>query len=79
MAAFAKLPLYEIALVFVRFNHVACVIVNANYSIVGAAAVLRVIDCRPRVLIPKPTERQRIGNQIDSAMIFARADFVIVV
>jgi hypothetical protein len=42
----------------------------------GAAAVLRVIDCRARVLIPQPSERKRIGNQINAAMIFARADFV---
>ena len=27
-------------------------------------------------VIPEPTEWQRIGNQIDAAMIFARADFV---
>ena len=26
--------------------------------------------------IPQPTERQRIGNEIDATMIFARADFV---
>ena len=39
----------------------------------GAAAVLRVIDCRARVLIPEPTEGQRIGNQIDAAMILAGA------
>jgi hypothetical protein len=26
--------------------------------------------------LPQPTEWQRIGNQIDAAMIFARADFV---
>jgi hypothetical protein len=26
--------------------------------------------------VPQPTKRQRIGNQIDAAMIFARADFV---
>ena len=26
--------------------------------------------------VPQPTERQPIGNQIDAAMIFARADFV---
>ena len=39
--------------------------------------------CRRRVwqrkslslAIPQPTERQRIRNQIDAAMIFARADF----
>jgi hypothetical protein len=33
--------------------------------------VLRVIDCRARVLIPQATERQRIGNQIDAASILA--------
>ena len=27
-------------------------------------------------VIPQPTEWQRIGNQIDAAMIFARTDFV---
>jgi hypothetical protein len=26
--------------------------------------------------VPQPTEWQRIENQIDAAMIFARADFV---
>ena len=26
--------------------------------------------------VPEPTKWQRIGNQIDAAMIFARADFV---
>jgi hypothetical protein len=37
--------------------------------------VNRVADCaRPRV--PPPTEWQRIGNQIDAAMIFARANFI---
>ena len=38
-----------------------------------------VADCvssRVRSVIPQPTERQRIGNQIDAAIIFARADFV---
>jgi hypothetical protein len=29
-----------------------------------------------RVCVPQPTEWQRIGNQIDAAMIFARSDFV---
>ena len=28
------------------------------------------------IAIPQPTEWQHIGNQIDAAMIFARADFV---
>ena len=31
---------------------------------------------RVRLAVPKATEWQRIGNQIDAAMIFARADFV---
>jgi hypothetical protein len=26
--------------------------------------------------VPQPTERQRIGNQIDAAMLFAGEDFV---
>ena len=34
-----------------------------------------VTDCT-RLVVPQPTEWQRIGNQIDAAMIFARADFV---
>ena len=41
--------------------------------------MLRVSDCVAdcvRLAIPQPTEWQRIGNQIDAAMIFARADFV---
>jgi len=29
-----------------------------------------------RLAIPQPTEWQRIGNEIDTAFIFARADFV---
>jgi len=31
--------------VLVRFDHVASTIVNANHGVMGAAAVLRVIDC----------------------------------
>jgi len=37
--------------------------------------VNRVADC-VWLAIPQGTEWQRIGNQIDAAMIFARADFV---
>ena len=43
------------------------------------AAMHRVADCitdRIWLAIPQPTEWQRIGNQIDAAFIFARADFV---
>jgi hypothetical protein len=41
--------------------------------------MLSVADCidnRVRLDILQPTERQRIGNQIDAAMILARTDFV---
>jgi hypothetical protein len=34
------------------------------------------IDSIIRSSVPEPTEWQRIGNQIDAAMISARADFV---
>jgi len=30
----------------------------------------------PASLIPQPTKRQRIGNKIDAALIFAWSDFV---
>ena len=44
-----------------------------------AAAVLgvpdSVIDCI-RLAVPQAPEWQRIGNQIDATMIFARADFI---
>jgi hypothetical protein len=32
-------------------------------------------DC-VRFAVPQPTEGQRIGDQIDAAMIFARADYL---
>jgi hypothetical protein len=67
-------PLLEIAIVLVRFDHVASFIVNAKNGIVWAAAKLRVVDCvadRIRFAVPQPTERQRIGNQIKAAFIFA--------
>jgi hypothetical protein len=50
------LRLLEIARVLVRFNHVARFIVNANHSIMRPTPVLRVIDCRARVLIPQGSE-----------------------
>jgi hypothetical protein len=65
--------------VLVRLDHVASVIVNANYCTLRAAVELRVADCIldcVRLAIPQPTEWQHIGNQIDAAMIFARTDFV---
>jgi hypothetical protein len=44
----------------VRFDHVASRIVNANHSIMGAAAKLRVTNSGLGVAIPQPTEGQRI-------------------
>ena len=44
-----------------------------------STAMLRVVACiagSVRSVIPEPTERERIGNQIDAALIFARADCV---
>jgi len=38
--------------------------------------VHRVADCIIRRVILQPSEWQHIGNQIDAAMIFARANFV---
>jgi hypothetical protein len=72
-------PLLEIALVLVRLDHIASRIVNADHSIMLAAEELRVVDCIPdsaRLAIPQPTEWQRIGDQINAAFIFPRADFV---
>jgi len=43
------------------------------------AEKLRVTNCIAdciRLAIPQATEWQRIGNQIDTAMIFSRSDFV---
>ena len=73
------LLLFEIALVFVRLDHVARVIVNTNHSIMRAAEKLHVIDCIAGCVwfaVPQPTDWQRIGDQIDAAMIFTRANFV---
>ena len=69
----------EIALVLVRLDQVASRIVNANHSMTGAAVELRVTNCVAdgvRLAIRQATEWQRIGNQINAPMIFARADFV---
>ena len=63
----------------VRFDHIARFIVNANHSVMWTAAMLRVADCvvdRIRFAVPQPTEWQRIGNQIDAAMVFARSNLL---
>jgi hypothetical protein len=58
----------------VRFNHIASVIIDVDHSIMSTAAVHRVADWIIRCVIPQPTERQHIGNQINAALIVARMD-----
>jgi hypothetical protein len=72
-------PFMALALVLVRFDHVATIIVNANHSIVRAAAKLCVVNCiadRVWLAVPQASEWQHIGNQIDAASVFAWSDFV---
>jgi hypothetical protein len=72
-------PLFEIPSVLVRLDHVARCIVNANHSVMGAApkfGVANRIADRVWFAIPQATDWQRIGNQIDAALISTRADFV---
>jgi len=55
----------KIALVLVRLDHVASFIVNTNHGIFGAAVEFRVVDSVARgvwLVVPQPTERQRIGR-----------------
>ena len=68
--------LFKIARVLERFDYIASIIVNANHSIMRTAEKLRVIDGVVWLAIRQATEWQRIGNQIDAAMIFAGANFV---
>jgi hypothetical protein len=52
---------------------------NANHCTLGAAVELRIPDCIGDSVcsaIAEPTERQRVGDEIDTAMIFAWSDFV---
>jgi hypothetical protein len=41
----SALPLFEIALVLVRLDHVANIIVNGNQCICDATVILRICDC----------------------------------
>jgi hypothetical protein len=50
-------------------------IATARSNFVGPRPPEAAPDCI-RLSVTKPTEWQRIGNQIDAAMIFAWADFV---
>ena len=72
-------PLLEIALVFMRLDHAARVIVNANHCTLRSAVELRIFHCvadRVRLAIPQSTKWQRTGNEIDSTFIFARSNLV---
>jgi hypothetical protein len=68
--------------VLVRLDHVAGSIEHANDSVMRAAGKLCVLDCIADCVwlaVPQPPKWQHVGNQIDAAFIFARADFVNVV
>ena len=71
-------PLFELARVLVRLDHVAPIAsYNANHSTVRPAEKLRVTNCvadHVQLAVQQPTEGKRVGNQIDTAFIFARAD-----
>jgi hypothetical protein len=47
-------------------------IVNANHS---PAAKFRVVDCFARLQVPQATEWERIGDEIDDALVAARGAF----
>jgi len=70
----ATLPLFELARVLVRLNHVASFIINANHSIVWAAEKLCVADCigwlRFGSAYHRPPNGNTFGNQIDPTSIF---------
>jgi hypothetical protein len=66
----------------VRLDHSASRIVNTNHGTLRSAVKLRVTDCvadRVGLTVQQPTEGKHIGDQIDPAMILARADFVKVI
>jgi predicted SAM-dependent methyltransferase len=59
------LPLFELAVVLVRIDHVASHITNANDRVVRAAELLREADRiggRIRFAVPQATEWQSIAN-----------------
>jgi hypothetical protein len=73
------LPLFELARVLMRLDHIARFIENADHCTMRPAEKLRVVDCVAncaRFAVPQPTEWEGIENQIDAAMIFAGPDFV---
>jgi hypothetical protein len=68
----SEFELFDIARVFIRLNHVARVIVNANTALferLRCVAYPIALLC-VRFALPQATKWQRIGNQIDAAIIF---------
>jgi hypothetical protein len=58
-------PLFEIALLLVRFNHIASGIIHADHRIVSPAAKRCVAYCIAdciRFAVPQATERQRVAD-----------------
>jgi hypothetical protein len=77
------LRLFEVARVLVRLDHVPSLIVNTNHGIMCPAEMLRVSDCicgGIQPVVPQATEWQRIGDEIDAALVpkifFAQSDFL---
>ena len=73
-----NLRLFGIAGVFVCFDHVASFIVNANHGTMRTTAKLGVADCIADCIwlaIPQATEWERIGDEIDAALIAVRGAF----
>jgi hypothetical protein len=59
----------ELASIFVRFDHFASVIVNANHGVMWAVVELRVADCIADRLLSPATEWQHVADQIKAALI----------
>jgi len=58
-----------------RCDHVASVIIHADHGSMCAAEKLGVLDCVIWCGVPQPTEWQHVADQINAAMIRARADY----
>ena len=75
----AAQPQCRLPELLVRVDHFARVIVDADDGMIRSTAVLcvsdSVRDCI-RPVVPQPTKCQRIGNEVNAAFIFARADFI---
>jgi hypothetical protein len=60
-------------------DDIAGTIVNANHEAMRSAVKLCVTDCVDEgvwPIVPQAAKWQRIGDEIEAAMIFTRADFV---